>query len=54
MNKLSQFESFVYSSHFHVLGVTETWLSSEISNHEILFLGSLFFILIGQLGVGVC
>ena len=36
VNKLSKFQSFVYSRSFCILCVTETWLSEFIANGEIL------------------
>ena len=36
MNKLSKFQSFVYSNCFNIICVTETWLSDYISDGEIL------------------
>lgn len=34
-NKLSQFQSFVYSSDFTIFYLTETWLSGHVSDGEI-------------------
>ena len=36
VNKLRDFQSFVYSSPFNVIAITETWLSSTILSKEIL------------------
>lgn len=36
VNKISPFQSFVYTSHYQVIGVTETWLSPCIYDNEIL------------------
>ena len=36
MNKLNRFQSVIYSKNYDVLCVTETWLSSTITNNEIL------------------
>ena len=36
VNKLSLFQSFVYYSHPSVCAITETWLSKDILNNEIL------------------
>ena len=36
VNKLSKFQSFVYSRSFCIICVTETWLSEFIANGEIL------------------
>ena len=36
VNKLSLFQSFVYSNDFEILCVCETWLSDNIYDHEIL------------------
>ena len=36
VNKLRTFQPFVYSSPFNVFAITETWLSSNILNKEIL------------------
>ena len=36
VNKLSQFQSFVYSHNFDVIAITETWLSNSIFDNEIL------------------
>ena len=35
-NKLSFIQSLVYSKSFHLLCITETWLSSDIADNEIL------------------
>ena len=36
VNKLTSFQSFVYSSSFHIFALTETWLSSFFLNGELL------------------
>ena len=36
VNKLSNFQSFVYASKFNVFCITETWLSDSIYDGEIL------------------
>ena len=36
INKLSLFQSFVYSSDFTFICLTETWLSDHVSDGEIL------------------
>ena len=36
MNKLRDFQSFIYSSSFNVIAIVETWLSPFISDNEIL------------------
>ena len=36
INKLTEFQNFVYSSSYHVIGLTETWLDSNILDSEIL------------------
>ena len=36
MNKLHNFSSFVYTSNYQIITVTETWLTSSIYNNEIL------------------
>ena len=36
VNKLNDFQSFVYSSSFRIVTVTETWLNNQILNNEIL------------------
>ena len=36
MNKLSNFQSFVYSNPFDVYCLTETWLSDFVYDHEII------------------
>ena len=35
-NKLSNFQSFVYSSLFKLIAITETWLTDSIYNNELL------------------
>ena len=36
VNKLNQFQNYVYSRSFDIIAVTETWLSDKIFNNEIL------------------
>ena len=36
VNKLHNFSSFVYTSNYQIIAVTETWLTSSIYNNEIL------------------
>ena len=36
MNKLSNFQSFVYTSNFNILCITETWLTDSVFDLEIL------------------
>ena len=36
MNKLSNFQSFVYSNPFEIYCITETWLSDFVYDHEII------------------
>ena len=36
MNKLTKFQSFVYTSNFCIIFITETWLSDFVCNGEIL------------------
>ena len=36
VNKLVNFQTFVYSSSYHIFAVTETWLSSFILNGELI------------------
>jgi exonuclease III len=36
VNKLSNFQSFVYTSDFNVFCISESWLSSSIYDHEVL------------------
>ena len=36
VNKLSSFQSYVYSSNFSIICLTETWLSDHVYNNEIL------------------
>ena len=36
MNKLSDFQSFVYSNPFEIYCITETWLSDFVYDHEII------------------
>ena len=36
VNKLHNFSSFVYTSNYQIVAVTETWLTSSIYNNEIL------------------
>ena len=36
VNKLSNFQSFVYSSNYTIYCITETWLSLSVSDFEIL------------------
>ena len=36
MNKLRDFQSFIYSSSFNVIAIVETWLSPFITDNEIL------------------
>ena len=36
MNKLSNFQSFVYSNPFEIYCITETWLSNLVYDHEII------------------
>jgi len=36
VNKLTKFQAFVYSSNYSILCITETWLSSDICDNEIL------------------
>ena len=36
MNKIDSFQSFVYSSDYNIICVTETWLTDQLSNTEIL------------------
>ena len=38
-NKLTHFQSFVYSSPFHVIASSETWLTDKIYSREILSSG---------------
>jgi len=33
---LSQFQSFVYASNFQIIGLSETWLSDNVTDLEIL------------------
>ena len=33
---MSNFQTFIYSSNFHIIALTETWLSSYIFDKEIL------------------
>ena len=36
VNKFTQLQHLVYTSHFDIIGITETWLSSSIFDNEIL------------------
>ena len=36
MNKLSNFQSFVYSNPFEIYCITETWLSNFVYDNEII------------------
>ena len=36
VNKSFQFQSFIYSHHFDIIAITETWLSNNIFYNEIL------------------
>ena len=36
VNKLSAFQSYVYSQNFCIVAITETWLNSFIMDNEIL------------------
>ena len=36
MNKLSNFQSVVYSNPFEIYSITETWLSNFVYDHEII------------------
>ena len=35
-NKIRNFQGLIYSSNFNIVGVTETWLTTDITNKEIL------------------
>ena len=43
MNKLSSFQSYVYSSSLSIVAITETWLTSHILDHELLPAGYTIF-----------
>ena len=43
VNKLTSFQSFVYSSKFNIFAITETWLSSSVFDNEILPSGFTIF-----------
>ena len=36
VNKLDKFQSLTYASSFDIIGVTETWLTNEIFDNEII------------------
>ena len=48
VNKLNKFQCFVLSSDLHIFAVTETWLSSSITNTEVISCGLTF---IGRTGI---
>ena len=43
VNNLSQFQSFVYASDFQIIGLSETWLSNNITDLEIFPHGYLLY-----------
>ena len=53
INKLSNFQSFICSSDFSILCITETWLSQDIFDNEIYPMATPFIVKIEILEVGV-
>ena len=36
VNKLAQFHSLIYSEDYDIIAITETWLSENVLDHEII------------------